>query len=242
MFAILACVPDRQRTLRELELNRTLFCEEYEEALDTPSSSALSDEDEEGELFGTIRDNMRWVRRRRWVVRHNPEDYKTGGAYGARPALVLDSRLYPALESWLFGRTWGGVGGRDVSRSRSGGKEGDEDEDVDRNHGGDEGGGSGGGESSGGDSYTLDASSGPTSRGHRAALSPTHARVFCRPNGEPWNGSELSRTFSRAAMRLTGKKTNPHLIRDMVITHVRGEGLATDAELEALSLYMVGCL
>ena len=25
---------------------------------------------------------------------------------------------------------------------------------------------------------------------------------------------------------------------DMVITHVRGEGLATDAELEALSLYM----
>jgi hypothetical protein len=43
-------------------------------------------------------------------------------------------------------------------------------------------------------------------------------------------------------MRLTGKKTNPHLIRDMVITHVRGEGLATDAELEALSLYMVGCL
>ena len=50
--------------------------------------------------------------------------------------------------------------------------------------------------------------------------------------------SELSRTFSRAAMRLTGKKTNPHLVRDMVITHVRGEGIATDAELEALSLYM----
>ena len=39
-------------------------------------------------------------------------------------------------------------------------------------------------------------------------------------------------------MRLTGKKTNPHLIRDMVVTHVRGEGIATDAELEALSLYM----
>ena len=25
MFAVLACIPDRQRTLRELELNRTLF-------------------------------------------------------------------------------------------------------------------------------------------------------------------------------------------------------------------------
>ena len=34
--------------------------------------------------------------------------------------------------------------------------------------------------------------------------------------------SRLSRTFSRTAMRLTGKKTNPHLIRDIVITHVRG--------------------
>ena len=34
---------------------------------------------------------------------HAPEDYKTGGAYGARPALVLDPRLYPALEAWLFG-------------------------------------------------------------------------------------------------------------------------------------------
>ena len=62
--------------------------------------------------------------------------------------------------------------------------------------------------------------------------------MFTRPNGEPWTVSELSRTFSRAAMRLTGKKTNPHLVRDMVITHVRGEGIASDAELEALSLYM----
>jgi hypothetical protein len=62
--------------------------------------------------------------------------------------------------------------------------------------------------------------------------------VFSRPNGEPWDVSELSRAFSRAAVRLTGKKTNPHLVRDMVITHVRGEGIASDAELEALSLYM----
>ena len=36
----------------------------------------------------------------------------------------------------------------------------------------------------------------------------------CAPTA--WNESELSRTFSRAAMRLTGKKTNPHLVRDMV--------------------------
>lgn len=178
LFAILACVPDRQRTLRELELGRTLVCEEFDDAVDG----------ENGEV--------KLTRRRVWTVKHSPDDYKTGGAYGARPSLVLDERLYPALEAWLFGPP-------------------DPEEDA----------------------------RGFTDRGYsgwgwRACLAPNHDYVFSRPNGEPWNVSELSRTFSRAAMRLTGKKTNPHLVRDMVITHVRGEGIATDAELEALSLYM----
>ena len=62
--------------------------------------------------------------------------------------------------------------------------------------------------------------------------------MFTRPNGSPWTVSELSRTFSRTSLRLTGKKTNPHLVRDMVVTHVRGAGLASDAELEALAMYM----
>jgi hypothetical protein len=194
--------------LRELELNRTLFCEEYEEALDATSSSSSSEEGEGGEV-------VRWARRRRWVVRHNPEDYKTGGAYGVRPALVLDPRLYPALESWLFGHAWDGDSSSS-SGSIGGGISG--------------GGGSIGG--GGGGDYLFEPSDGYASRGHRASLSPSHTMVFSRPNGEPWNVSELSRTFSRAAMKLTGKKTNPHLIRDMVITHVRAEGLATDAELE----------
>ena len=143
LFAILACIPDRQRTLRELQLNKTLFKDE---------SSGI------------------------WMVRHGPDDYKTGGAYGERPALVIDSRVYPALESWLAT--------------------------------------------------------------HRAALSPTHDFVFSRPNGAPWTVSELSRTFSRTALRVTGQKTNPHLIRDMIVTHVRSQGLASDAELEALARFM----
>lgn len=143
LFAILACIPDRQRTLRELQLNKTLFKDE---------SSGF------------------------WMVRHGPDDYKTGGAYGERPALVIDSRVYPALESWLAT--------------------------------------------------------------HRAALSPTHDFVFSRPNGAPWTVSELSRTFSRTALRVTGQKTNPHLIRDMIVTHVRSQGLASDAELEALARFM----
>ena len=64
LFAILACVPDRQRTLRELELGRTLVCEEFDDAVDG----------ENGEV--------KLTRRRVWTVKHSPDDYKTGGAYG----------------------------------------------------------------------------------------------------------------------------------------------------------------
>ena len=35
-----------------------------------------------------------------------------------------------------------------------------------------------------------------------------------------------------------GPKTNPHLIRDMIVTHVRSQGIASDAELEALARFM----
>jgi integrase len=141
--------------------------------------------------------------------------------------LVLDPRLYPALEAWLFDAGW---------------RDDDADAEVDRAGGGvvavsdtECGGGVGhrhrvGQQHASSDGYGV--------AGYRAALRPKHRRVFSRPNGEPWDVSELSRAFSRAAVRLTGKKTNPHLVRDMVITHVRGEGIASDAELEALSLYM----
>jgi len=73
---------------RELEVGRTLFCEEYEEVLDDVGEG--EGEGAEGEQGG-----LRWVRARRWVVKHSPDDYKTGGSYGERPALMLDPRLYP---------------------------------------------------------------------------------------------------------------------------------------------------
>jgi hypothetical protein len=143
MFAVLACIPDRQRTLRELELNRTLF---YDSSTKT------------------------------WFIKHNAADYKTGNVYGTRPNLVLDPRIYPALELWL--------------------------------------------------------------NEYRDAFKPKHNFVFTRPNGEPYTASELSRAFSRCALRVTGQKVNPHLVRDMIITHVRGQGMASDNELEALAMYM----
>jgi hypothetical protein len=191
LFAILASVPDRQRTLRELRLGKTLVRETFDEVADRS----------DGTLGDAETSRIELIPRRRWVVRHAPEDYKTGNAYGARPDLELDPRLYPALEQWLFGVDYEFA--RDGATSTS---------DV--------------------------ADAGYSDWGHRAALAPTHDFVFTRPNGSPWTVSELSRTFSRTSLRLTGKKTNPHLVRDMVVTHVRGAGLASDAELEALAMYM----
>ena len=37
--------------------------------------------------------------------------------------------------------------------------------------------------------------------------------------------------------RITGKKTNPHLVRDSIVTYLRSSG-ASERELEALAIYM----
>ena len=39
------------------------------------------------------------------------------------------------------------------------------------------------------------------------------------------------------ACRITGKKTNPHLVRDSIVTYLRSTG-ASERELEALAIYM----
>lgn len=141
IFAILSCVPDRQRTLRELEVGRTLV------------------RDREG----------------RWVIRHGPEDYKTGRSYGERPPLVISSHLYPELDAFVA--KW------------------------------------------------------------RASLAPTHGLLFTQKDGKPLTDKSLYTLFWKAAFRLTGKRTNPHLVRDMIVTHLRGSG-ASERELEALAIYM----
>jgi len=141
MFAVLASVPDRQRTLRELEVGRTLF-----------------------------------FHRGRWEIRHGAGDYKTGRAYGDRPPLVLSPALNPELAAYLST--------------------------------------------------------------YRATLAPRHNYVFTARGGGPLTGQAVHRLFERAAFRVAGKKLNPHLVRDMIVTHLRGRGDATERELEALALYM----
>ncbi|EFN54907.1 hypothetical protein CHLNCDRAFT_135039 [Chlorella variabilis] len=111
----------------------------------------------------------------RWVIRHGPQDYKTGRAYGERPPLAIAPHIYPELEAYMD--KW------------------------------------------------------------RACLEPRHNFLFTQRNGEPLNEKSLYKLFWTTAYRLTGKRTNPHLVRDSIVTYLRG-GDATERELEALALYM----
>lgn len=65
----------------------------------------------------------------------------------------------------------------------------------------------------------------------RAHLRPRHGLLFCQRNGEPLTDKSLYKLFWTTAYRLTGKKTNPHLVRDSIVTYLRGGG-ATERELE----------
>lgn len=111
-----------------------------------------------------------------WVIKHGPEDYKTGRSYGDRPPLVLPSSLTPDIDDWIAN--------------------------------------------------------------YRPALTPTTKKLFVqRGTGAPLSGDSVYHIVTKTCFQYTGKKTNPHLLRDMVVTHVR-DSSASEKELEALALYM----
>ncbi|WIA30518.1 hypothetical protein OEZ86_000602 [Tetradesmus obliquus] len=142
IVAILSVVPDRQRTLRELEVGRTLL----------------------QQADGS------------WVIKHAAADYKTGKQYGDRPPLLIAPFIYPELEAFIG--TW------------------------------------------------------------RQELAPKTSMLFCKPRtGQPLDESAVYLLCKSAALRLTGKATHPHLVRDMIVTHLRMQR-RSEAELEALALYM----
>jgi len=140
IFAILSCCPDRQRTLRELELGRTLFKDDG-----------------------------------KFIIRHSPDDYKTGKSYGERAPLFIAESIYPELEDYIT--KW------------------------------------------------------------RSHLSPQHNFLFTQANGKPFTDKSLYKLFRTTAYRITGKRLTPHMVRDAVITHLRGSN-ASEKELEALAIYM----
>jgi integrase len=72
----------------------------------------------------------------------------------------------------------------------------------------------------------------------RSALEPTTDYLFVQSRtGKPLTGDGIFQRVSRCCFKYGGKRTNPHLLRDMIVTHVR-ESDASEKELEALALYM----
>lgn len=197
VFGILSCVPDRQRTIRELEIGRTLFKEHKEDGGGHEDSGTERSERRGGDSVEILaspwkssRDprgaaSNQWIDLRtdateadydyRWVIKHGPEDYKTGRNYGERPPMVLAPSLYGALEEWIERR--------------------------------------------------------------RAHLAPRHANLFTARNGAPLTDVGVHSLLTSTSYRLTGRRVNPHLVRDMIITHLRGTD-ASERQLEALAIYM----
>jgi hypothetical protein len=72
----------------------------------------------------------------------------------------------------------------------------------------------------------------------RPHLSPISNKLFAQSRtGKPLTQDSVYQIVSRSCYQIAGKRTNPHLLRDMLVTHVR-QSSASEKELEALALYM----
>ena len=72
----------------------------------------------------------------------------------------------------------------------------------------------------------------------RPCLKPRTKHVFVQSTtGKPLTMQGLYHIVTDTCFRVTGKRTNPHLLRDMIVTHIRGSD-ASEKELEALALFM----
>jgi hypothetical protein len=56
--------------------------------------------------------------------------------------------------------------------------------------------------------------------------------------GTPLTSDAVYHTVSKTCYQYSGKRTNPHLLRDMIVTHVRESSDASEQQLEALALFM----
>lgn len=64
-----------------------------------------------------------------------------------------------------------------------------------------------------------------------------HQFLFCRKTGHPLCKRDIWCWLTQAMRRVSGKAVNPHLIRDMIVTHVRSQDVSYK-QLESLALYM----
>jgi integrase len=73
----------------------------------------------------------------------------------------------------------------------------------------------------------------------RPFLEPSTNYFFVQARGgKPMTGDSVYRRVCQSCYKYTGKRTNPHLLRDMIVTHVRESADASEQQLEALALYM----
>jgi len=73
----------------------------------------------------------------------------------------------------------------------------------------------------------------------RPYLKPSSDHFFVGPNtGKPFTVEGIRYQVGKACYDQTGKKTNPHLLRDMIVTHVRDSADVSERDLEALALFM----
>ena len=72
----------------------------------------------------------------------------------------------------------------------------------------------------------------------RPLLNPKSDHFFVQQRtGRCLNQADVYHMIVSTCFRRTGRRTNPHLLRDMIVTHVR-ETDASERELESLALYM----
>jgi hypothetical protein len=178
ILSFFACIPDRQRTFRELELGKNFF------RVDTNDVSTIT------ATTGSATSSS--CSSSMWIIKHTADDYKTGATYGERPSLPLTVSLTHEIDDFI--ERWRPSLLRTSSSS---------------------------------------SSSAPTT----SSSSPSH--LFLQPRtGNPLTANSVYQIVSRCCYKYKQKKTNPHLLRDMIVTHIRQNSDASEKELEALALFM----
>jgi hypothetical protein len=74
----------------------------------------------------------------------------------------------------------------------------------------------------------------------RPCLQPSHHNyLFVQSRtGQPLTQDSVYQIVGRTCYQYTGQRTNPHLLRDMIVTHVRESKETSEQQLEALALFM----
>ena len=74
---------------------------------------------------------------------------------------------------------------------------------------------------------------------YRPVLNPQTNKLFVQPRtGRPFTQDSVYQIVSRICYKHTGKRTNPHLLRDIIVTHMKRKADVSEKELEALALLM----